>query len=340
MDMGYDACMETTLQSLPVFEDVLAAAGRLSGVAVATPLVESPALSERLSARVFLKLETLQRTGSFKFRGAYNRLSLFSPAQRKAGVVSFSSGNHAQGIAAAAGMLRMPATIVMPADAPAIKVANTRALGAEVVLYDRKRESREQIADTIAAKKGAIVVPSFDDPGIIAGQGTAGLEIARAAKAAGAELDAVLVPCSGGGLTSGVALAIHHEGPKTRVFAVEPEGFDGARQSLEKGERVAGPGGETIADALMSTAPGFITFAVLKACGAGGVAVKDAALMRAVSYAARILKLVVEPGGAAALAALLSGAFDAKGKTIAVILSGGNIDPAMLMRCLDAVPAP
>ena len=332
--------MGDTTQSVPVFADVLGAAERLAGVAVMTPLVESPILSERVAARVFLKLEILQRTGSFKFRGAYNRLSLFSPKERKAGVVSFSSGNHAQGIAAAAGMLGMPATIVMPSDAPAIKIANTKALGAVVVLYDRKRESREEIAAAIARDKGAIVVPSFDDPGIIAGQGTAGLEIARQARAAGVRLDTVLVPCSGGGLTSGIALAMHHESPSTRVFAVEPEGFDGARLSLERGERVAAKGGETIADALMSTAPGVLTFAVLKACRAGGVAVNDQALMRGVSYAARSLKLVVEPGGAAALAALLSGAFEAKGKAIAVVLSGGNIDPAMLVRCMDAQPTP
>jgi threonine dehydratase len=327
--------MGTAKNALPVFGDITAAAKRLAGVAVSTPLVESPALSVETGARVFLKLEILQRTGSFKFRGAYNRLSLFSPSERKAGVVSFSSGNHAQGIAAAAGMLGIPATIVMPADAPAIKIANTKALGADVVLYDRKRESREAIADRLAAEKSATVVPSFDDPGIIAGQGTAGLEIAQSAKAAGADLDAVLVPCSGGGLTSGIALALHRESPKTRVYAVEPEGFDGARLSLAAGERLAAKGGDTIADALMSTAPGHLTFAVLKSCGAGAVAVNDASLMRAVAYAARQLKLVVEPGGSAALAALLSGAFDAKGKTIAVVLSGGNIDPAMLMRCLS-----
>lgn len=332
--------MTLSSQSLPVHSDIVAAAERLEGIAVKTPLVFSPILSERAGGRVFLKLEILQRTGSFKFRGAYGRLSLLSKAERKAGVVAFSSGNHAQGVAAAAAMLDMPATIVMPADAPAIKIGNTRALGAEVVLYDRKRESREEIADRLAEEKGAVVVPSFDDPFIIAGQGTAGLEIAHQAKEAGAMLDAVLVPCSGGGLSSGIALALKSESPKTRVHTVEPLGFHGALLSLESGTRMAARGGDTIADALMSTAPGLLTFAVLKACGAGGVAVGDEALMRAVSYAARNLKIVAEPGGAAALAAVLSGAYDVKGKTIAAVVSGGNIDPEMLVRCLKAQPAP
>jgi threonine dehydratase len=333
--------MDRGTRLLPVFADIEAAAARLAGVTAPTPLIESLVLSASVGARVFLKLETLQRTGSFKFRGAYNRLARLSADERKRGVVSFSSGNHAQGVAAAAELLGVPAIIVMPADAPAIKIENTRALGAAIVLYDRKRESREAIAASIAVEKGAVVVPSFDDPDIVAGQGTAGLEIARQARALGAKLDAVLVPCSGGGLTSGIALALKHESALTRVYAIEPEGFDGARLSLEAGERKAATGErDTIADALMSMAPGSIPFAVLKACGAGGVAVSDAALMQAVRFAALRLKLVVEPGGAAALGAILSGAFDARGKTIAAVLSGGNIDPAMLSRCLTAAPAP
>lgn len=334
--MQYNAPMQSVTQPFPAFRDVEAAAARLHGVAVVTPLVELPLLSERLRARVFLKLEILQRTGSFKFRGAYNRLAQLSPEEKTRGVVSFSSGNHAQGIAAAGAILDVPATIVMPADAPAIKIENTRALGATVVLYDRQRESREDIAARIAAEKNAIVVPSFDDPAIVAGQGTVGLEIAGQAEALDVKLDAVLVPCSGGGLTSGIALALQGASPNTRVFAVEPEGFDGARLSLEAGERRAAAGGRnTVADALMLTALGHIPFAILKACGADGVAVSDVALMHAVGFAIRQLKLVVEPGGAAALAAILSGAFDARGKTIAIVLSGGNIDPAMLVRCLQ-----
>jgi threonine dehydratase len=331
--------MSAIPQSIPSFDDVTAAAARLAGVAVVTPFVESPALSERAGGRVFLKLETLQLTGSFKFRGAYNRLVQLSPAERRLGVVAFSSGNHAQGVAAAAALLGMPATIVMPADAPRIKTESTRALGALVVPYDRKREKREEIADRIAAEKGAVVVPSFDDPHIVAGQGTAGLEIADQAAALGVALEAVLVPCSGGGLSSGIALALRGASPGTRLFTVEPEGYDGARLSLEGAKRVAAAGTrDTIADALTSPAPGIVPFAILKACGAAGVAVDDAALMAAVGFAAGKLKLVVEPGGAAALAAILCGKFDARGKTIAIVLSGGNIDPEMLQRCLTAVP--
>jgi threonine dehydratase len=328
--------MNDLARSIPVIADVAAAATRIKGVAVETPLIESPALNERLQARVFLKLELLQRTGSFKFRGAYNRLVQLTPAERKQGVVAFSSGNHAQGVAAAARILGMPATIVMPSDAPRIKLENTRALGAEVTFYDRKRDRREEIAAWLATEKNAVVVPAFDDPHIVAGQGTAGLEIAHQARALGVDLDAVLVPCSGGGLSSGIALALSHESPNTRVFAVEPEGFDGARLSLERGERSAAPGdGSSIADSLMSPTPGVIPFAIFTATRVGAVAVSDAALIEAVGYAVKQLKLVVEPGGAAGLAAGLSGAFDARGKTIAIVLSGGNIDPEMLIRCLN-----
>src|SRR5262245_15246722 len=227
---------------LPQFADVMTAAARLKGIAIETPLIESHALNERLHARVFLKLELLQRTGSFKFRGAYNRLVQLRPEQKERGVVAFSSGNHAQGIAAAARLLGIAATIVMPSDAPRIKLENTRALGAEVVFYDRKRDKREEIASRLAAEKDAVVVPAFDDPHIVAGQGTAGLEIARQARNLGVSLDAVLAPCSGGGLSSGIALALSHESPATRLFAVEPEGFDGARLSIERGERTSAAG--------------------------------------------------------------------------------------------------
>jgi threonine dehydratase len=324
-------------RSIPTFADVEAAATRIKGVALVTPLIESPVLNERLQARALLKLELLQRTGSFKFRGAYNRLAQLSPSERKRGVVAFSSGNHAQGVAAAARLLGMPATIVMPSDAPRIKLENTRALGAEIVFYDRKRDKREEIAARLAAEKDAVVVPAFDDPHIVAGQGTAGLEIARQARDLGASLDAVLAPCSGGGLSSGIALALSHESPATRLFAVEPEGFDGARLSIERGERTAAAGdGHSIADSLMSPVPGEIPFVLFKSTHAGAAAVSDAALMQAVGYGVRELKLVIEPGGAAALAAALSGAFDAKGKTIAIVLSGGNIDPEMLIRCMNA----
>jgi threonine dehydratase len=333
----YNGRMNDQTSLLPRFPDVTAAAARLAGVAVVTPFIESPVLSEQLQARVFLKLETLQRTGSFKFRGAYNRLVQLSPAEHEHGVVAFSSGNHAQGVAAAARLLGMPATIVMPSDAPRTKLENTRALGAEVIPFDRRRDNREMLAARIAAEKGAVLVPAFDDPHVVAGQGTTGLEIAQQSHALGASLDAVLVPCSGGGLSSGIALALAETSPSTRVFAVEPQGFDGTRLSLETGERSAATTEtRSIADSLMAPAPGVIPFAVLKACQAGAVAVPDAALVQAVAYAVRQLKLVVEPGGAAGLAAILSGAFDARGRTIAIVLSGGNIDPDLLIRCLDA----
>jgi threonine dehydratase len=328
--------MNDLARSVPTFLDVVAAATRIKRVAVETPFIESPALNERLQARVFLKLELFQRTGSFKFRGAYNRLVQLTPAECERGVVAFSSGNHAQGVAAAARILGVPATIVMPSDAPRIKLENTRALGAEVIFYDRKRDKREEIAARLAAEKNAIVVPAFDDPHIVAGQGTAGLEIAHQARALGVGLDAVLAPCSGGGLSSGIALALSHESPGTRVFAIEPQGFDGARLSLERGQRTAAPGdGSSIADSLMSPTPGEIPFAIFRATRTGAVTVADDALIEAVAYAVRQLKLVVEPGGAAGLAAALSGGFDAKGRTIAIVLSGGNIDPETLIRCLN-----
>jgi len=322
---------------IPTFADVEAAARRLAGVAVLTPLVESPLLSDRLGARAYLKLETLQRTGSVKFRGAYNRLSQLTPEQRNAGVVAFSSGNHAQGVAAAAKLLGIPATIVMPADAPRIKMENTRSYGAQIVPYDRRRESREEIAGKLARDKGAMVVPSFDDPAIVAGQGSCGLEIAAQGRALGVTFDNVLAPASGCGLISGIALALSGASPGTRAIACEPEGYDGLRLSLSAGQRMAAAGKrETIADALMSPAPGHIPFAILKEQKAVAVAVSDDALMQAVGFAARELKLVVEPGGAAALAAVLSRTCETRGKTIAVVLSGGNIDSAMLVRCLDA----
>jgi threonine dehydratase len=229
----------------------------------------------------------------------------------------------------------------MPSDAPRVKAEATEALGARIVPYERRSESREQIAAAIANETGAIVVPSFDDPDIIAGQGTLGLEMAAQAQELGAVMDYVLVPCSGGGLASGTALAFSGRSPATRIVVAEPAGFDGTRLSLERGERVAAAGTRsTIADALMSTAPGVLPFALLKALEARGVAVDDADLTRAVAFAALNLKLIVEPGGAAGLAALLSGKFPAQGKTVGVVLSGGNIDPAMLTRCLANASTP
>jgi len=315
---------------VPIYADVLAAAGRIAPHAVRTPLVESPALSARTGGRMFLKLELLQRTGSFKFRGALNRLAMIPENARAGGVVAFSSGNHAQGVAAAARLLGMQALIVMPADAPRAKIEGTRALGAEIVLYDRQREDREAIAGRICAERGATLVRPFDDPGIIAGQGTTGLEIAEDAARFGVALDAVLVPCSGGGLVSGIALALNGSGAAARVHSVEPENFDGMRRSLAVGKRATAPGGAlSIADALMAPTPGAHVFALAKDLLAPGLAVSEAELEQAVAFAATQLKLLVEPGGAAALAALLAGKApleNIKGKNIALVLSGGNAD--------------
>ncbi|HEX5279060.1 MAG TPA: threonine/serine dehydratase [Micropepsaceae bacterium] len=322
--------------TVPHFDETEAAARRLNGVAVRTPLVESQILSERCGGRVLLKLETLQRTGSFKFRGAYNRLVQLSPEERTHGVVAFSSGNHAQGVACAAALLGIHATIVMPSDAPRVKRDATRAYGAEIVQYDRQRENREAIAARIAQDSGAIVVPSFDDRHVIAGQGTIGLELAAQAEALGATLDLVAVPCSGGGLASGIALALRGKSPGTKLLTVEPEGYDGARLSLRDGERMAAKGTRpTIADALTSPAPGVLPFGILHALGARGVAVNDDELAYAVGFAALRLKLVAEPGGAAALAALLARKCDIAGGTVTIVVSGGNIDPETLKRCVD-----
>jgi len=312
----------------PDFDDVIAAQERIAPYAVRTPLVESWQLNALTGGRVFLKLELLQRTGSFKFRGACNRLAMIPREQRANGVVAFSSGNHAQGVAAAAALFGMPALIVMPSDAPRPKVEGTRAFGAEIVTYDRVREDREAIATRICAERGAVLVKPFDDAGIIAGQGTAGLEIAKAAAHLGIVLDEVLVPCSGGGLVSGIALALSGSGVTARVHSVEPENFDGMKRSLEAGRRVQAPGLAklSIADALMAPIPGAIVFDLARDLLAPGFAVNDADLERAVAFAAEKLKLLVEPGGAAALAALLAGKIDARGKAVTLILSGGNAE--------------
>jgi threonine dehydratase len=316
---------------IPNFADVQAAALRIAPHAVRTPLVESWQLNALTGGRVFLKLEILQRTGSFKFRGACNRLAMIPESLRAKGVVAFSSGNHAQGVAAAAALFGMPALIVMPSDAPRPKIEGTRAFGAQIVTYDRVREDREAIAARICAERGAVLVKPFDEAGIIAGQGTVGLEIAAAARHLGITLDDVLVPCSGGGLVSGTALGLKGSGVDARVHSVEPENFDGMKRSLEAGARVLAPGGKlSIADALMAPIPGMVVFEVAKDLLAPGFAVSDGELERAVAFAAQKLKLLVEPGGAAGLAALLAGRVDTKGKTVAVVLSGGNVEFAQV----------
>ena len=312
---------------IPTFADIQAAAARIAPHAIRTPLVESAVLNELTGGRVFLKLETLQRTGSFKFRGACNRLAMIPQDQRGNGVVAFSSGNHAQGVAAAARLFGMPAVIVMPSDAPRAKIEGTKALGARVVDYDRVKDDREAIAAKIQAETGAVLVKPFDDAGIIAGQGTAGLEIAEDASRLGVMLDEVLCPCSGGGLVSGVALALKGSGVIAPVHSVEPENFDGMKRSLEAGTLTRAPGGKlSIADALMSPVPGHIVFELAKDLLAPGFVVSDAELEDAVRFAALQLQLLVEPGGTAALAALLAGCIDARGRNIVLLLSGGNAD--------------
>ncbi|HEY8440962.1 MAG TPA: threonine/serine dehydratase [Xanthobacteraceae bacterium] len=318
---------------LPTAADVEAAAARLAGVALHTPLLTSPALDELTRGRVFLKAEILQRTGSFKFRGAYNKLSSIPASARAQGVVAYSSGNHAQGVAAAAHLLGMPAVIVMPGDAPRPKRERTAGWGAEIVYYDRAREDRAAIAQEIAKKRGAALVPPYDDPLVIAGQGTAGREIVEDLGAQQLTPDIVVVTASGGGLTAGIALAVKSRFPKARLLTAEPEGFDDHARSFRSGAReknsaVSG----TICDALMAQTPGELTFAINRELVGEGTAVSDAEVTTAVAFAFRELKLVVEPGGAAALAALLSGKVDVSGKTAVIVLSGGNVDPDLFAR--------
>lgn len=314
----------------PQFADIEDAAKRLAGTAVLTPLLESPALNERLGGRVLIKPETLQRVGAFKFRGAYNRLCRLSAEQRAGGVVAFSSGNHAQGVALAARILGMPAAIVMPADAPVVKVEATRAYGAEVLFYDRQKDDREAMASDLAVRRRAVVVPAFDDPFVIAGQGTVGLEIVEQARAQGAEVDLLLSPVGGGGLLAGISLALKALSPRTRLYGVEPAGFDDTLRSLEAGKRVGAPSApRSLCDALESPMPGKLTFPILQAALDGVLTVSDREVADAMRTAFSLLKLVVEPGGSVALAALLASKIDLAGRTAAIVLSGGNVDPAL-----------
>jgi threonine dehydratase len=317
-------------QELPVFADIELAATRIQGEAVLTPLLENVKLNELTGGRVFIKAECLQRTGSFKFRGAWNCISKLDPAQNKGGVVAFSSGNHAQGVAAAAQLRGIPALIVMPEDTPEIKKANTKSYGAEVVTYDRATESREEIANHYVAKRGAVLVPPFEHADIIAGQGTSGLEIIAALRDSGVVLDDMLVNCSGGGLTAGIVLAFAEKSPQTKVHSVEPEGFDDYARSLRSGVREKNTkSAGSICDALLSQQPGEMTFAMNKGRLAEGYVVSEAEVRRAVRFAFETLKLVVEPGGSAGLAAVLSGKLVTKDRNIGIILSGGNVDPEL-----------
>ena len=323
----------------PTAAEIDAAAGVLAPYAVRTRLLTSPALDALTGARVFLKPEVLQRTGSFKFRGAFNKLSSIPQQKRAAGVVAFSSGNHAQGVAAAAQILNMPATIIMPADAPATKIARTRGYGADVVLYDRYTEDREKISRDLCAQRGATLVPPFDDPKVIAGQGTVGREIAEDLIALGVVPDIVSAPASGGGLMAGIALATRAKFPNVTLITAEPEGFDDHARSFAAGRREAhSHKGKTICDALMATIPGEITFAVNSKLVTRGVTATDAEVGQAVAFAFREFKLVVEPGGAVPLAALMQGRMDARGKTVVIVLSGGNVDADLFAQLIAQNP--
>jgi threonine dehydratase len=323
-------------QALPVtVQDIDSAARVIAPFAVRTPLLSPPVLSERVGTRVFLKPELLQRTGSFKFRGAFNKLSSIPLGARGGGVVAFSSGNHAQGVAAAAQILKMQATIVMPADAPLSKRERTKAYGAEVVLYDRDREDREAIARDIAGKRSATLVPPYDDPMVIAGQGTVGREIAEDMAALGLTPDIVVAPASGGGLVAGIATAVKARYPQAQLMSAEPEGFDDHARSLRAGRREPHRAeSRTICDALMALIPGEITFAINSRLLTRGITASDAEVGSAVGFAFRELKLVVEPGGAVGLAALLAGHIDARGKNVVIVLSGGNVDADLFAKLI------
>ena len=328
------------LRDLPTFADIEDAALRVKDVTVRTPLLRFDALDAVVGAPVWVKPETLQRTGSFKMRGAWNRISRIPEADRAKGVVAFSSGNHAQGVAESARLLGMKATIVMPSDAPASKIASTRRRGAEVRLYDRVKDSREAIAAEIAGASGATTVRPFDDSWIMAGQGTAGLEAARDAEKTGVRFGSLICNASGGGLLAGVAVAFEGVSPETEVYVAEPEGHDDLIRSLAAKTIVSNaPGIRSIADALMSPEPGMLTFEIHKRRVRGGFTASNDQLLDAMSFAFHHMKLAVEPGGANGLAVLLNNrAFFAGKGPVLVVLSGGNVDADMFARAIARQP--
>lgn len=326
------------MDTLPTIAEVQAAAKRIAGHAVRTPLLANPLLDELAGARVLLKCESLQRTGSFKFRGAYNAIAAMEPAARERGIVAVSSGNHAQAIAEAARLFGVRSTIVMPADAPALKRQRTERSGGRVITFDRKSEDRDAVAAHVLAEHGGILVHPYNDPNVIAGQGTIGLEIAEQCAELRLVPDAVLVPCGGGGLSAGVGLAVRNEVPGVGMYLVEPAGFDDYGRSLAESTAVSNKAtAGSVCDALLAPSPGAIGFAINRANHAHGIVVSDEEALAAVAFAFRELKLVVEPGGAVGLAALLAGRPpDLAGRTVVVVLSGGNIEAATLRRALAA----
>ena len=315
---------------------IRAAADRLRGHARRTPLLSSPFIDAVAGRRVWIKPECLQHTGSFKFRGAWSAISALAPEIRAKGIIGFSSGNHAQGLALAAARHGVASVIVMPADAPALKIENTRALGAEVVLYDRDTQDRDVIGSALAKERGLTLIRPFDDPNVIAGQGTAGLEIAEQVAEHGVRQADVLVCCGGGGLTSGIALALEADAPGLRVRPVEPEGFDDVARSLRSGgiERNNATSGN-ICDAIITPQPGKLTFPIMqRLCGPGLVVTEDEAL-QAMAHAFLRLKVIAEPGGAVALAAAICRRDQVQGEDVVVLISGGNVDPDLFARCLE-----
>ena len=317
---------------------IRAAAVRLEDHARRTPLLSSPFLDELAGRRVLIKPECLQHTGSFKFRGAWSAVSALAPETRKRGVIAFSSGNHAQGVAYAASQHGVPSVIIMPADAPQLKIDNTRALGAEVILYDRETEDRDEIGERMSAERGLTLIKPFDEPQVIVGQGTTGLEIASQAAELGVTEADVLVCCGGGGLSSGIALALEADAPNLRARPVEPEGFDDVKRSLAAGaiQRNNQMGGN-ICDAIVTPQPGNLTFPIMKRLCGSGIAVSEEDALHAMAEAFLRLKLVAEPGGAVALAAALYHGDEIQGDTVIAVISGGNVDPAMFARALGRV---
>lgn len=328
--------MVSAVFDLPGHADVLDAARQLAGQAVRTPLLRNDVLDERLCARVFVKAECLQRTGSFKFRGAYNRISRLNAGEKARGVIAYSSGNHAQGVAAAARLVGTHATILMPADAPAAKVEGVRFWGGKVVSYDRANQSREEMGARIAADEGRILVPPYEDRFIIAGQGTAGLEAVEQLAEYGHAPGIVVCCAGGGGLIAGVGLAVKHAHPEAEIWAAEPEGFDDHKRSLAAGHRVSNDRlTGSICDAIITPTPGKLTWQLNARQLSGGAAVSDDEALDAMAFAWRHFKIVVEPGGVAALAAVLSGKIDVAGKTVCVLATGGNVDRAVFARALE-----
>jgi threonine dehydratase len=316
-------------------DGVRRAAERLAGQAIVTPLIESDMLNERVGGRVLMKAEVLQHCGSFKFRGAYNRLAQLTAEEKRRGVLAWSSGNHAQGVARAARIFDTPATIVMPADAPALKVEKVKAYGAEIVTYDRYTEDREAIGRPLAEKRGLALAPSYDHVDIIEGQGTLALEAVEQAAEFGARFDAFAIPCGGGGMTAGCATILEEVSPETEVWIAEPEGFAETWESIRTGKRLTSDITQrTICDAIATPQPGKLTFPIMQRLVKGGAALSEDEIGAAMVYAFKYLKLVLEPGGAAALASVLAGKLNARGRTIGVVLSGGNVDPPLFSTIL------